>query len=207
MGDLTTTLTKFAIVCICMSALTSARANLLTNGSFESPGGYATANPGATWITGWVVINGQIDYDPGWQAADGLASLDLNGSPGVGGVEQTFATVPSQQYLVTFALAGNPDSQKVYTMSTQAAGQTGNFSFNSTGHTSTSMGWVTDSWTFTANASSTTLELYSTTTSTPYDGPALDNVIVTAIPEPSTVALLTVGVLPFLGIRKWKFTR
>ena len=54
---------------------------------------------------------------------DGKRSLDLNGSPGVGGVAQTFATVPGQTYEVTFCMAGNPSVSAIMTMRVKAAGQ------------------------------------------------------------------------------------
>lgn len=119
------------IACIMLVA-TSAKANLLINGSFEQgPGGYSANVPvGSTIITGWVVIRGTIDYAPGWQCADGVASLDLDGSAGspdtAGGIEQTFTTVSNQQYTVSFAMAANPDNNPnnhTETMVVQAAGQ------------------------------------------------------------------------------------
>jgi choice-of-anchor C domain-containing protein len=174
--------------------------NLLINGSFEQgPSTFSGPYPGSTIIPGWVVIRGQIDYYPGWQAADGSVSLDLNGSPGVGGVEQTFLTVPDQQYLVTFSMAGNPHTQQVYTMSVAAAGESADFSFDNTGYTELNMGWATKSWTFAATGTSTTLQMYSTTTATPLDGPALDNISVVAVPEPSALALLGIIAACLLG--------
>lgn len=64
--------------------------NLIRNGSFEigvSPGSYLPLGVGSTAIQGWIVIRGGIDYyGTGWISADGSRSLDLNGTPGVGGV-------------------------------------------------------------------------------------------------------------------------
>src|SRR5262249_24519791 len=87
--------------------------NLLVNGSFEEgpdPGAFLPVNKDSTDIKGWTVTRGQIDYIGSfWPAADGKRSLDLHGSPGFGGVSQTFPTVKGQKYRVTFALAGNPE--------------------------------------------------------------------------------------------------
>ena len=67
--------------------------NLLLNGSFEqgrSPGGsLVTLQPGSTLITGWTVTCASIDYIGGfWRASNGRRSLDLDGTPGFGGIEQ-----------------------------------------------------------------------------------------------------------------------
>src|SRR5712691_2108634 len=89
-------------------------ANLLVNGSFEEgpdPGaqGVTWFNEGATDIKGWTVTRGQISYiSTRWQHADGKRALDLHGSPGFGGIKQTFKTKKDQKYRVTFAMAGSP---------------------------------------------------------------------------------------------------
>ena len=35
-------------------------------------------------------------------------SIDLHGSPGLGGIQQTFTTKPGRAYVVTFSFAANP---------------------------------------------------------------------------------------------------
>jgi choice-of-anchor C domain-containing protein len=192
--------------CLAITA-TTAHANLLVNGSFEQgPGFFTSLNPGSTAVTGWVVTRAQIDYDPGWQTADGIKSLDLNGSPGIGGIEQTFATVSNQQYVVTFAMAANPTTARLSSMGVQAAGQSTSFTFDSTGHTSANMGWVTDNWTFTALGTNTTLEFFSTDTQDANIGPALDNVSVAAVPEPGAILLAVGGIFSLACIEKWRLT-
>ena len=130
------------------------------------------------------MTRGQVDYlESHWQAADGKRSLDLHGSPGYGGVAQTFKTKKGQQYRVTFSLAGSPGcevpNKKV---AVSAAGKSQEFSFDSTGKTTTKMGWVTKTWDFEAVANETTLEIYTLEKTDPFTGPALDNVRVVAIP-------------------------
>jgi hypothetical protein len=139
--------------------------NLIKNGSFEEgpdPGDFKSLDEDSKDIKGWVVTRGQIDYvGTHWKAADGERSLDLHGSPGYGGVKQTFKTKKGQKYKLTFSLAANPEGTKV---------------------TSTSdMGWETKEWTFTADADETTLELHTLETDDPNCGPALDNVSVVAV--------------------------
>jgi choice-of-anchor C domain-containing protein len=197
------------VICVTMMAHGTARANLLTNGSFESgPGTNGLSvdglQPGDTSITGWVVTRGEIDYagTDFWSAADGLYALDLNGSPGIGGIEQTFSTVSGQVYSVTFDMAGNPSRQGLMTMAVQAAGQSDSFSFSTVGHDRISdMGWVSKSWLFTAVDPQTTLEFYSTFTASQFEGPALDNVSVVVIPEPSSAPLVLAS-LVLLGLMR-----
>src|SRR5262245_23902808 len=70
--------------------------NLLVNGSFEKAPEFKVhkwLNPDSKELPGWVVTRGQIDVceeQAGgvWKAADGKNSLDLHGSPGLGGVKQ-----------------------------------------------------------------------------------------------------------------------
>jgi hypothetical protein len=109
-------------------ALTDAQMDAVTaggpfiNGGFEegsNPGSYLPLRDGSTTIKRWTVIglaghNSGIDYyGTGWQNSPlgsnpSYRSVDLNGTPGPGGIKQTFDTVPNHQYRVTFDLAGHP---------------------------------------------------------------------------------------------------
>src|SRR5690242_6858015 len=90
---------------------------IFQNGSFEfgtAPGSFLPLQPGARDIVGWEVISsfnnvpGGIDYvGTFWPASHGNRSLDLNGTPGVGGVAQTFDSTPNQTYHVQFDMAGH----------------------------------------------------------------------------------------------------
>ncbi|HEX3998042.1 MAG TPA: choice-of-anchor C family protein [Pirellulales bacterium] len=160
--------------------------NLLVNGSFEDgpmAKDFVSLNPGATAIKGWTVTRGQIDYiHAHWKADDGERSLDLHGSPGYGGVAQTFKTLKGRRYRVTFSLAGtpgaNPATKRVAVV---AAGKQQAFEFDSTGKSLQAMGWSTKTWEFVAVADETTLEIYTLETTDPTRGPALDNVRVVRV--------------------------
>lgn len=167
--------------------------NLILNGSFETgPGAYHRYYPGET-IVGWTVTRASIDYSPGWQCLDGTVCIDLDGNDGdAGGMAETFPTTPGASYTVTFDLAGNPghkspnDYPRIKYMRVAAAGQSRDYSFDTTGHDFTSMGWVRTNWQFTANSSSTTLEFYSLdAVAGAGDGPALDEVVVRANTSPT----------------------
>jgi choice-of-anchor C domain-containing protein len=162
-------------------------ANLLTNGGFEDgpdlgEAEFKPVDKDSEAIKGWVVTRGQIDYIGGhWQAAGGKRSLDLNGSPGVGGVKQTFPTTKGQTYRVTFRLAGNPGGEpRKKAVRVEAAGGGKEFGFDTAGRTVWDMGWEEKAWEFVAAADTTTLEIYSLTTEGESFGPALDEVAVRA---------------------------
>jgi choice-of-anchor C domain-containing protein len=183
----------------------SAWANITQNGSFETgstdpescPWHFLRLSTTSTVITGWTVVSGEIDYiGPScWPASDGSRSLDLSGYY-PGGIKQDLTTVAGTTYLVEFDMAGNPagvgvPSGKTLTVSAGSASQT--FTFNTAGKTLTDMGWTNKSWTFVADAGTTTLTFMTQD----YDyGPALDNVRVdpNPIPAPGAILLSSIGV-------------
>ena len=180
----------------------SAAAAPFTNGSFElgsvNPGGgWTTLSSGNPAITGWEIFDGTVDYIGGyWQAADGSRSVDLNGNDGSAGIRQTFDTIAGDTYQIRFALAGNPDGAPL-TKSVQltSGGASQLFSFTiPPGASHADMGWAYHSLLFTATADSTTLSFLSNTAGV-YFGPAIDDVSVTAVPEPATLSLVALGLV------------
>jgi len=184
-----------AIAAMGLLAAAPAGAVPFQNGSFETgpnPSGFTTLGAGNTSITGWTVGGVNIDYiGTYWQPADGGRSIDLNGG-GAGSIFQTFDTIIGVNYQVVFALAGNPDGPPpIKTGTVSAALSSQNFSFDVTGDSRSNMGWVDTTFYFQAVAASTTLTFSSTITG--FYGPALDNVRVSAVPEPVTLSLLSAG--------------
>ena len=188
-----------------------ANAAVFENGSFElglaNIGQFTTLNAGdSTSITGWTVNTGNIDYiGTYWTSANGFRSLDLNGTV-PGSISQTFDVVSGQTYKVTFDIAGNPAGGPTEKTLTGAANAIVLISptFNTTGKSLGNMGWTQVSFDFTATGNLETLTFASTTTADSGNstfptafGPALDNVAVTAVPEPSTWAMMILG---FLGV-------
>jgi len=194
-----------------------------TNGSFEvGPSvptlpGYLTLLSDDTSITGWTVLpSSSIDYIGSlWTSEHGAHSLDLSGAA-AGGVEQTFDTIQGRSYVVRFYLAGNTACGAV--VKGMDVGVTGNatvhYTFDTSGHSPTSMGWQQQEYDFVAPGSSATLVFQSTEPSG--CGPALDNVSVTEVkPVPAlspfarlaaALLLLTLG-LVFVGRRSWSSNR
>ena len=160
-------------------------ANLIVNGSFEEgtdPGeqGWKPLDKGSKDIKGWEVTRGQIDYISSyWEHAEGKRSIDLHGSPGYGGIKQTFKTKKGQKYRLTFALAGNPvGTTAEKKLGVKVGDKEEEFLFNTEGKTTDNMGWATQVLDFTATDSETTLEFYTLMKEDPNCGPALDNVSV-----------------------------
>jgi len=160
-------------------------ADLIVNGSFEEgtdPGeqGWKPLDKGSKDIKGWEVTRGQIDYlSSYWEHADGKRSIDLHGSPGYGGIKQTFKTKKGQKYRLTFALAGNPvGTTAEKKLGVKVGDKEEEFLFNTEGKTTTDMGWATQVLDFTATGAETTLEFYTLMKEDPNCGPALDNVSV-----------------------------
>ncbi|MDV3002919.1 MAG: hypothetical protein N5P05_004574 [Chroococcopsis gigantea SAG 12.99] len=183
-----------ALVLTLASYTGSAQAAAFQNGSFEvgtTPDtnfGYSTLHPGSTAITGWTVNLGTIDYiSTFWTASNGERSVDLNGFDS-GIISQTFDTVAGKTYKISFDLAGNPYTgfgPDVKTLQVTAPGFNQAYSFDITGKTPSNMGWQTQTFSFLANGSSSTLAFISTNSGS--GGPALDNVSVVSVPEPLTI--------------------
>ena len=158
------------------------------NGSFEA--GTLTADPcnvslasGSTAITGWTVVQGDIDYltTSCWTPSDGTRSLDLVGSGSIGAIQQTSDTIPGATYQVSFDLAGNPSTffpPVIKPLTVTVAGTTNNYTFNTTGKTPTAMGWATQTFTFVANGPTATINFTSNVGTSSFAGAALDNVSV-----------------------------
>ncbi len=178
----------------------SANAAAFVNGSFENGNltnsSFATVPGGnSTSINGWVVTGNSVDYIGSyWAAQQGSRSIDLNGN-GQGGIQQTFDTVVGQLYNISFWLAGNTDNlpviKNVQVGATGAANSI--FTFDTTGFSAPSnMGWKNYNYQFAATGASTTLSFASLDAGS--FGAALDNVSVSAVPEPATWAMMLLGV-------------
>lgn len=119
-------LKAFALTASLAAAQSASAASLLVNGGFEEPiqGAplFAAFNvpAGSSLITGWTIVQGNVDltntccYGPGPNSLHPLSSQsvdligDTNGSGGVqGGLSQSFATVIGEQYRLMFDYSHN----------------------------------------------------------------------------------------------------
>src|SRR5690348_2082738 len=89
----------------------AAGAQIVTNGSFESPGAPGcpsfVGSVTGGFITGWTIGSGDIDYICSlWTASDGSISLDMNGS-GPASIYQDVTLTPGATYRLSFDMAEN----------------------------------------------------------------------------------------------------
>lgn len=161
----------------------------LKNGGFEHGTVTNTCNVfdlgvGSNVITGWTVITGTVDWEGpppcGWKAARGNNSIDLVGQVCVGGIQQTFDTIPGQRYHLSFDLAGNFGAPPVVKpLAVTVNGVVTNFLFDTTGKSQFNMGWVRKHITFVASGDTSTVTFVSDVTASgpPCNaGAAIDNV-------------------------------
>jgi choice-of-anchor C domain-containing protein len=191
----------------------SAWAAPFQNGSFEfgpsPPPCNAFNQSGTSVLTGWDIYVGNIDWETsggcGWNSSSGNYSLDMIGTGGIGGIQQTFDTVPGVVYLVQFDMAGNygGTDTTIKPLDVTVAGNTTHFTFDTTGHSAISMGWTTKSLQFTATSTSTTIQFVSDLSASPGGGnagAALDNVRIAPLADASVATAVPLGVTPWIEV-------
>jgi hypothetical protein len=209
-----------------------ARADLLTNGSFDSPptapGTFTNYIPGQTSLTGWAIVgNPGTDVSTvstttvlngvSYVAENGPSYLDLTGdgsNSDTEGVAQTIATNIGDSYTLAFWV-GNVDNTGVLagitsTVDVSANGAPlGAFTNNCATTCTTVQSWQLFTLAFTATTNSTTLQFLngdpSNDNSNGLDNVSLvDNGPASTTPEPATMALalLGLGLLSFRASRR-----
>ena len=194
-----------AIAALLLGAGRASATELLTNSSFESGnfvntvGGYEYLDPGATDMTGWTVINHRIAWahvpnSDGIGSADGAYFLDMSG-PGagsLGGITQNVNTTPGQEYSFSIALytLNNPFTVQV---------DAGSLSQQVT---QSHVRWDPFDFTFTAIDAVTPITIAGITSGIGNNMAGVDHLSVTAVPEPTAVALLTLAALPLLSRKR-----
>jgi hypothetical protein len=173
------------------TAIPAAGPNLLVNGSFETPlvpagQAYSTLSPGA--LPGWTIVRGTVDVDQEWQQAPGQGhqSLGLVGDhPGT--IEQSFTTVPGQQYLFSGWIshdygAAVPEGRGDVYLNGVFFVQL----YHNAPSSQTDMKWMPFSYLFRATGTTTTLRLVDVTGLSDLRGLVLDglSVALAAAPPP-----------------------
>lgn len=190
-----------------------AKAELVTNRGFESPSfgaSFLTYGPGSPQLTGWAIDGaGIVHVGTFWQHASGNHSVELN-LFAAGGISQTLATTPGEQYQLSFDMAGQPDiGPAVKQMQVFWDGNLlSTFTVDTTGRSTSNMGWVGHTLLLPpATSSATVLRFFGSVPAIGDGGPALDNVSVVIpagspapdAPEPGSLVLLSLGALGLVG--------
>lgn len=172
----------------------SAGAQVLVNGSFEGPSAAHTLNlAGAFVLPGWSglgpVMGGNaglvVGVDSGLAPAEGRQHFTFNGgNPGDRGwIEQAFSTVPGAAYVLTFAVGRSGGGQEL-ALGVEVGGWAGVFTPPS------SRGYATASLGFVAAGSVSTLRFSDLSGGNSISDMYLDNVAVSAVPEPGAWAAI-----------------
>lgn len=180
---------KFLAVAALSTLSCLSQAGVVFSDNFNSNGALGLNNTPA----GWTVTGGTVDVVGGAGgfaslcASGGVVCIDLDGSTmNAGELSRSFAGTAGTVYTATFDLAGNqrnyPTDNLVVTFGT--ASQTFNLASN--------VAWNTYSLSFTAS-SDANYSLNFNNAGGDNVGIVLDNVSVTAVPEPETYAMLLAG--------------
>ena len=189
------------------STSVQAAGNILINGDFETlgftfPGNFQTLAGGdSTSLPGWVVGLTSVDVI----LNDGLTnpygaitgySVDLSGTPGPGSVSQTFFATAGEIYDLSFDYWGNFAGGAIPgQLNFTFFGQTSQITVNPLA------AGIGAGATFTATTTGPqTLTFFNPNQSN--SGPTIDNVVLTAVPEPEGYALMLGGLVAMGAITR-----
>lgn len=190
--------------------------DLIINGNFSEPNAATLPNDGSVYkfvyagdpsLTGWTVTSGSVETDLttstfGTSTASGNPqNLDLDGNS-AGTIAQSFATTMGQTYSLSFYYSDNPyGSGAAATVSASDSSLTP-LSITHSDAAYGSLNWQYVQVNFIATSTSSTLTFASNDPASSTTGILLDNVRVSAVPEPSSIVLFGLGGLGVVAIAR-----
>ena len=212
MDNMTKLTLKFASLVAATALSGASQANLITNGGFESP----------DIESGWTFLQ---DSDPGWEgdnievwqtgfngvnSYEGTQHGELNAHPVSAdgfSIYQSFETVAGQSYDLTFAYQARRSNDEAFQLKlfTGDVDITSSYDFTS-GFNQEMNDHVMGSWSvynnsFIGTGETTTLMFTSINPNSGTVGNLLDGISVT-VPEPGSIALLSIGILGLGAARR-----
>lgn len=191
----------------CLFALPSARGELIVNGSFETPtvppADYIIYGSGSTAITGWTVVGDSTAVFEGsfvysgvtHNAQNGNQWLDLtsaSNSP-LNGVTQDVSTSIGTNYELSFYVGSATDGAILFPATVDLSIDGGpRMSYTNPNEPNDHLDWMQFSVPFTAVNSMTAITFFNGSVAT-NELSALDNVSLTAVPEPSSFVLVAIA--------------
>lgn len=202
---------RMAICQVAMLVPVALRADLILNGSFESPTISGNLNfVGAFSFDGWSAFStggggnaGIVDgLDFGLAPYDGNQHFSFNGNDPAAGswIEQSFSTVAGQTYAVEFAVGRNNGfAAQVLQIEGEVFGASDGLLASFSGAPPESIGYQLATFQFTADSSTSRLRFTDTSGSNPNTDLFLDSVAVTAVPDVADTAVLLLVALAAAG--------
>jgi hypothetical protein len=184
---------------LCLALATALRAQLITNGGFEAPFLTSTQNiSGAFTLAGWTGVASSsggnaglvVGTDNNLSPASGRQHYTFNGGnpSDQGYIQQTITTTPGQEYSLTFAIGRAGAGQNLSLTAAALADTTtlalGNY------QPPAGNNYATATLSFVASTHATTIRFTDTSGGNSISDLYIDDVAVSAIPEPATTALL-----------------